>query len=240
MSPDIQTVVRLQNIDNRIGETRQEIAQLPKHIAEIETALHSHQRQLEADEAALAGNEKERRALEGKVQESEQKISRLKNQMLEAKTNEQYRAFQHEISFCEDEIRKSEDRILDLMSESEPLEENVQKAKDALAEEKKQVEAEKEEARKRTEADKAELEKLLAERKELAAKLNKRIYSTYERTRKRYHGYAIAEVVDGTCSACHIALRPQFFQDLRKGKDLMLCESCSRLLYYNAPIDVTE
>jgi len=46
----------------------------------------------------------------------EQKISKLKGQMVEAKTNEQYRAFQSEIDFCQAEIRKLEDRILDLMA----------------------------------------------------------------------------------------------------------------------------
>ena len=40
--------------------------------------------------------------------------------MLGAKTNEQYRAFQNEIGFCEQAIRKAEDRILDLMAEGEP------------------------------------------------------------------------------------------------------------------------
>ena len=45
--------------------------------------------------------------------------------MLQAKTNEQYRAFQNEIGYCETEIRKSEDRILDLMGEAEPLEKNA-------------------------------------------------------------------------------------------------------------------
>jgi predicted nucleic acid-binding Zn-ribbon protein len=63
--------------------------------------------------------------------------------MLGAKTNEQYRAFQHEITFCEAAIRKAEDRTLDLMSESEPLDANVKKAEAALKEEKQQVEAEK-------------------------------------------------------------------------------------------------
>ncbi len=58
----------------------------------------------------------------------EQKISKLKGQMMEAKNNEQYTAFQHEIEFCQSEIRRFEDRILKLMTESEPLEKNVKAA----------------------------------------------------------------------------------------------------------------
>ncbi len=73
--------------------------------------------------------------------------------MLQAKTNEQYRAFQNEIAYAEGEIRKSEDRILDLMSEAEALEANVKQAEAALAEEKKSVDAEKSRAKQRTETD---------------------------------------------------------------------------------------
>ena len=109
---------------------------LPKHIAEIEKKLGAHERKLDADRAALAANQKERKKCESDIPVQEQKISKLKDQMLSAKTNEQYRAFQHEIEFCQKEIRRLEDRILELMSESEPLEKNVKAAEAALKEEK--------------------------------------------------------------------------------------------------------
>ena len=88
--------------------------------------------------AALAANQRDRKKLEGDIQIHEQKISKLRDQMLQAKTNEQYRAFQSEIDWCGTEIRKSEDRILDFMEQSEPLE---KKPKAAEADLKQQVEA---------------------------------------------------------------------------------------------------
>ena len=128
MLSDLKLVIRLQEIDNRLADLAREIATLPKHIAEIEKRLTSHERKLEADRAALSANQKERKKCEGDIQVQEQKISKLKDQMLLAKTNEQYRAFQSEIDFCQKEIRKAEDRILELMSESEPLDKNVKAA----------------------------------------------------------------------------------------------------------------
>ena len=143
MHPDTRLVSQLQAIDLRMAELEKEVAALPKHIAVIEKTLESHQRRLEADRAALTANQKDRKKLEGDVQMNEQKISKLRDQMLGAKTNEQYRAFQHEIEYAQNEIRKSEDRILELMSESESLDVAVKKAEAALKEEKKLVEAEK-------------------------------------------------------------------------------------------------
>ena len=140
---DLKLVIRLQEIDNRLAELAREIASLPKHIAEIEKKLGAHERKLDADRAALAANQKERKKCESDIPVQDQKISKLKDQMLTAKTNEQYGAFQNEIEFCQKEIRKLEDRILELMAESEPLEKNVKAAEVALKEEKAQVEAEK-------------------------------------------------------------------------------------------------
>src|SRR6202163_2584361 len=139
MHPDVHLVIQLQSLDQKITTLEQEVAALPKHIAVIEKALESHIRKLEADKAALSANQKDRKKLEGDIQVHEQKVSKLRDQMLLAKTNEQYRAFQNEIDFVAKEIRKAEDRILELMAESEPLDQNVKKAEVALKEEKQVV-----------------------------------------------------------------------------------------------------
>jgi len=235
MVADVKFLIQIQDLDKRIGELRKEISTLPKHIAEIEKTLVSHVRKLEADRSALAANLKDRKKVEGEIPVHEQKISKLKTQMLEAKTNDQYRAFQHEIEYCEKEIRRAEDRILESMGQSEPLEQNVRIAEKALEQERKQVEAEKQQARERAAADQKLLAEFSAERQQVVAQVGKQSYSAYERICKKRRGIGVAEATDGLCSACHMSLRPQFFQDLRKGDEVMFCESCGRILYYDPP-----
>jgi predicted nucleic acid-binding Zn-ribbon protein len=240
MIPDLSIAIRLQSLDQRIGELEREISGLPKHIAEIERQLDQHLRRLEADRAALSGNQKERKKIEGDIQVQEQKASKLKDQMLLAKTNEVYRAFQHEIEYCETETRKFEDRILDLMAEAEALEKNVGAAEVSLKSEKGQVEREKQEVRRRTEADQKQLNECLAERQAAVAQMSPAVYSTYERIRKKRSGIAVAEVAEGLCLACYLSLRPQFLQDVRRNEQVLCCESCGRILYYNPPVVVEE
>ena len=240
MLPDLKLVIRLQEIDDRLTELAREIAALPKHIAEIEKRLVSHERKLEADRAALAANQKERKKCEADIQTQEQKISKLKDQMLQVKTNEQYRAFQTEIEFCQAEIRKSEDRILELMGESEPLDKNVKAAETALKGEKAEVESEKSVARERTAGDQAAAAELGAERAGIVAQVTPALYQRYQRTRKSRRGVGVAEAVDGRCTACNMAMRLQFYQDLRKGDQVLVCESCQRILYYNPPVAVED
>jgi uncharacterized protein len=236
MHPDTNLVIQIQSLDQKITGLEKEVAALPKHIAVIEKALDSHNRKLEADKAALSANQKERKAKEGEIQLHEQKISKFKDQMVGAKTNEQYRAFQNEIDFTAREIRKAEDRILELMTESEPLDLNVKKAEASLKEEKEQVEAEKSKARDRTAQDQTWLNQLREERKTALGKLAPTTVTAYTKIRKKWNGAVISEVVAGRCSACQINLRPQYFQELRRGDNLMFCENCGRFLFYNPPV----
>jgi predicted nucleic acid-binding Zn-ribbon protein len=240
MLPDISHAIRLQNLDDRAAELTKGISGLPKHIAEIEKKLDAHQRRLDQDRAALAFNQKDRKRLEGEIQTNEQKISKLKSQMMDAKTNDQYRAFQHEIDFCQQEIRRHEDRILELMTESEPLDKAVKTAEAAMATEKKHVEAEKAKARERTAQDQKEIDGLLAERRQILSKMTPKIASEYERIRKGRSGVAIAEVLQGRCSKCNMQLRPQFLQELKRQDSVMVCESCKRMLYWNPPQSVED
>lgn len=238
MTPDIKGVLRLQSLDIQAAELQKEVESLPRHIAEIEKALEAHNRRLEADRAAGVANQRERKSLEDDIKVQDQKISKLRDQMLLAKTNEQYRAFQNEITFCEQEIRKFEDRILELMGASEPLEVNVKAAEEALKKERQQVEQEKEEARRRTEIDRDQLKRVSEERQAAIASMDPQLYREYERIRKRYRGVVVADATDGRCTACQMSLRPQFYQELRTGAKLQLCESCGRILYYNPPVSL--
>jgi predicted nucleic acid-binding Zn-ribbon protein len=237
MTVDIEQITRLQSLDLKLGALEKEVAELPKHIAKIEKALDGHIRRLDADRAALAANGKDRKRLEDDIKVHELKIAKLRDQTQQAKTNEQFKAFQSEVEYAQKEIRKCEDRIVDLMAQSEPLDAAVKKAEAALKQEKIQVDAEKAQAIERTSADRIALEQIQAERAAIVAKVNPPVLKRYDYIRRRVkNGVAVAELANGRCSACMIALRPQFVQDLRKGGELMLCETCGRILTYNPPV----
>jgi predicted nucleic acid-binding Zn-ribbon protein len=239
MVQDLALALRLQALDRKIGALENEISTLPKHVLEIERKLDAHTRRLEADKAALIANQRDRKKLEGDIQVHEQKISKLRDQMLQSKTNEQYRAFQNEISYAEGEIRKAEDRILDFMEQSEPLEKNVKTAEVDLKAQKQHVDGEKKHAQEKTSVDQKALAEVRAERKSIVDQMDPKLNLEYERIRRKTKGTAIADASDGRCDACQISLRPQFFQDLRRGDKIMFCESCSRILTYNPVVDVS-
>ena len=238
MIPDISYAIRLHELDQEASRLNKEVAALPKHIAEIEKKLEAHTRRLEADRTALAANQRERKSREDDIKVQEQKISKLRDQTSAAKTNDQYKAFQHEVEFCQKEIRRFEDRILELMEESEQLDRNVKAADVALKAERAQVESEKKDAETCTAADRAELATIAKTRAEIAAEIAPAVLESYNRARKKTGGGGVAEMLDGRCGVCQIALRQEVLQNLRRGDSMLPCENCSRLLYYNPPRSV--
>ena len=231
MNPDLALVRELQLVDGRMRELTEEIARLPKYVAEIESKLESHKKALAEDQAALEENRKSRRLMEGEITTWQQKMSHLRVQMGEAKTNEQFRAFQKEIDFAENEIRKAEDRILDKMVEADTIEGNVGQAEKALETESAVVAKEVEQTKTRVAKDKDELVVERGKRSELASSVSGPVLSVYERVYKLRGGTAVAQASDERCLACNVMLRPHVAQKLRLGEEILKCESCGRILY---------
>jgi predicted nucleic acid-binding Zn-ribbon protein len=236
MHADLVIASRLQALDQRIAALEKEIALLPKDVAVIEKQLEGHIRRLETDKASLTANGRDRKKLEGDVELARQKVTKLRDQMMSAKTNDQYKAFQHEIDFLDKEMRSNDDRTLDLMSAAEPLEAAVKKAESALKIEKQHVDAEKKKAEARTAEDRKAVAEAKAERAAIVASAPPALIVTYENIRRRWGGTVVTEIEDNLCKGCKLSLRPQFLQDLRLGSKVMQCENCGRMILYNPPI----
>ena len=237
MPSEISVLLGIQELDHRIGELTREIDNLPKHVASIKARLAAHRQALERTQAILGENGKERRHLESQVGDHRQKIARLQDQMNGARTNEQFRAFQHEIQFCKDAIDQFEERILENMEQAETLESNVSQAAADLQVEEAKVANDVEVAAARIEADKHERARKELDRNSAVRQVSSSTMQTYERIRKA-RGTAVAPVINESCGACHVRVRPKFLQDLRHLTDgIFTCESCGLIVYLPDALD---
>lgn len=223
----------LQAVDREIARLTAEIAALPRHIAEIETRLKFHLEQLEHDRRTLALHHKERKDSEKEIVAIREKIAKYREQMLAVKTNDQYRALQHEIDFAESNIKGFEDKILEKMVLDEQLEGAVKKAQAALEAEKVEVEKEKAVINARTRKDEAELAEKNKHRQKVVAQISELSYSEYTRLSRKPP--AVAEIRNGACSGCRVRLRPQAMNEIRGNNTIRYCESCHRIQFYVAP-----
>src|SRR5216684_5964382 len=231
MLPDIENLLKLQDAHKEIRRLREEIAELPKRVEAIEQKLAGTKAQLEMAQASVKADEAARRKHETSIQDLRGRISKYRDQSLEVKTNDQYKALLHEIQFAETEIAANEDKILELMVNAEVREKEVKAAEAELKEETAEIEKEKKIAHDRTAQDEKELAEWTEKRDAARAAVDPDLLRHYDRVLK-FRGSGLAEVRDQKCMGCSVVLRPQTYNEVRSGK-LIFCDSCQRILYYD-------
>src|SRR6201997_2831541 len=167
MLPDIENLLKLQETDKEIRRLQDEVAEFPKRVAVIEQKLAGTKAQLEKAQAAAKTDEAARRKYDTNINDLRTKISKYRDQSLDVKTNEQYKALLHEIQFAEQEITAHEDKILELMVNADARDKEVKAAQAELKEETAEIEREKELARQRTAEDEKQLAEWTAKRNQL-------------------------------------------------------------------------
>jgi predicted nucleic acid-binding Zn-ribbon protein len=235
MNSDLQKLIDLQEVDARIGVLKAEIAALPKQVAEIEAKLANSRAKLDEAQAAMKADEAARRKHESDIKDQQEKISKYRDQSLKVKTNDEYRALNHEIQFAEAEIRKLEDKILEIMVATDARKEAMKRAEAALKADTAANEKEKDHARAQTGEDEKQLAELNATRKELRSGVAEETLTHYDRVLKLRGSVMGAVYEDESCSICRVRLRPQVFQEVMSSEQIVTCFYCNRILYYVAP-----
>lgn len=230
----VQDMLELQRLDGRLSEVRAKLAAIPKKIAEADARLSAARAEVEQTKAAQLANLKDRKKFELDVEQWKERVRKYKDQTAQIKTNEAYKALQHEVEMAEGEISKAEDRLLEQMVASEEYDRRIKAAEKSLKEVEEHVKA----ARAEIDGEKSRMEKdlaeLTAERSRVAAEVPENMLDHYERISKKHHGVVLAEIHNELCGACGMRIRPHVMQEIRRSAstELFHCETCTRILYY--------
>jgi len=238
MHSDLEKLMILQRLDLEAKRLRDEMVAVPKAVAQLQTRATATIGQRAVVIDLLSQEESLRRRQESDVQDHQAKIARVRKQLDLAANNVQVNAFEHEIQFAQAAIAKVEDAELESMERTEALE--AQKALADAAVEAAEVKLRQERVRAITllAADKIALAETDAARAAQRATAGETALSTYDRI-ARAKGTGIAEALNQKCMACQMMVRPQRWNDMRDrdNDEMMTCESCGRLLWYNPARD---
>src|SRR5713226_5325951 len=242
MHPAIPRLLELQTIDQHIAALRAELDAFPKRVREADLKLTGARNAVTAAREAHTHSLTERKKFELDVQQWKDRAKKYREQSGAVKTNEAYKALQHEITNAEAEVAKAEDRQLEIMMAAEEAERRVKIAESRLKEAEQAVAAERKEIQAQGAEKKKQLEAATVESEKIIAPVPEELRELYARIAKRHNGTAMAEARDGQCRGCGMRVLPHILQELRAetNEEVYRCESCGLILYALEPIPIAN
>lgn len=211
-------------IDRDINALTAQLAEVEEDIAQARGAIaEAEQRRADA--------EKHRKSEELEVESLKARLLEREGKLYAIKTNKEYQTSIKEIAEWKQDLRRRDEQILTWMEAAEAASGEITQLSTAHSDkeaahthmiaELQQAEAGLQTARAEEASERSKLEKEIATE----------VLRAYQRIQTRYDD-ALAVVVNGMCTGCHMRVPPQRFIELRRGDKMVPCEECRRLLYW--------
>lgn len=233
MTHPLEAIVALQKKDLRLIRLLREVQDIPKRKDDIEQQVNGFKRKLEETSEQRKKIEVKINELENETSLANDKITKYKQQQMDADTNEQYRAFVKEIGTVEEEIKEFEEQEINFLEKLEDLKKFENKYNNHLSEAQESISDELKELNERNNELNERLEQMKADRKLSAEKCDPLILKKYVRILQNKKDIAVVQVSDtnNCCGGCHMQLPPQIINDAKNINKIVNCNFCGRIVY---------
>ena len=238
MLETIEKLLILQDRDRKIRRVRGELAHIEPQRQGMRVKGAEAQKALEQAKERARQLESDRKNLELEVEAKKQLIGKYSLQQFQTRKNEEYRALANEIELCKEDIRKIEDRELELMEQAETAQKDILRKTQAGSEVRKLVEDQIAQLDAREQTLKKELSELETNREDLARAAGDIARGRYERLVRNKGENVVVGVQHGVCGGCHMRVPPQLLVTCQGQQEIVTCSNCGRILYYSPDMDL--
>ncbi len=228
----MDSLIKLQEYDNRLQELSLQKGDLPMIIESLDEELQKKTEKLAELEASIVKMQTDRRLFEKEVEASKVQLKKYEDQLYQVQNNKEYDAISSEIDTKKAEIESLENRIIQTLEDEEELKKEVEENKAGIKELESQLSEHRQELQEIDQQTNAEEKRLQVEREKVAKTIDDRHLRQYERIRKAKGGLAVVPIMRGSCGGCYSAIPPQRIVEIRKGDRLFACEYCGRILVW--------
>lgn len=148
-----------------------------------------------------------------------------------AATSKEASQYQNQALQFEGRIQELEEDTLPLMERMEKLEADVDACKEEISTAEPELADLQDKEKTRLEVIEAEINALQIQREGLIQGIDKPLLQQYEQIRRSKRGIGVVAVIGQQCGGCRVRLPIHILQKVSKGKGLIRCPSCGRILY---------
>lgn len=232
MKAELEKLIDLQRTDTNIRRLKKSIETAEARRASIEQEFEQHAFSIREIQGTRDRLHAERADLEKQIAENKTYLERANRNLKHAQNQKEYETAMRETDAIQKQIAAFETQTIEKMTGAEEVEKEIESRADEIS----SLDAKRDEALAAFDAqlatERGELDEELRRRNEVFVTLPTQLASVYNRLAQRSRdGIAVAEVVNGSCSACFMSLRPQMQVEVRRGDQIITCESCTRILF---------
>lgn len=231
MREDIELLIELQEVDNKLFEIKMSRGDLPEWVRRITEEKNEMEEDIKKKKTQVAENNKTKKKLDLDVGGFQVKLKKYQEQLYSVTTNREYDAMTHEIDLTEKTINDSESGFLELELENERLTEEMESDKERLKELKSELNRKEKELQRMIKETEDEELKLNHRRGKIIVRLHNSLLNKYSRIKNAMRdGIAVAKISRSACECCFNTIPPQTIVEIRKHEELIVCEGCGRIL----------
>ncbi|MBS0615011.1 MAG: hypothetical protein JSR58_00475 [Verrucomicrobia bacterium] len=231
-------ILDIQELDMKMLRLMRVKGDRQKEIEQIEALRKELHLQITDKENEVSDLSKQIQLLEQKIQEIVAKAKKLEAQQSSVKKVEEFNALTQEMTALEREKIATEQKVSDLVDKRVAGEELLSKIKESLSASEENSLALEKEIKDSIKLINEEGSHLKSEREALAKKADGELLHIYERLLRNKKDRVVVPIENRTCAGCHITLTAQHENIVRKGENLVFCEHCSRIHYWQEPAAV--
>ncbi len=227
----LKTLYQLQTTLSSIDEKRALRGELPLEVQDLEDEIEGLGTRIEKIENDIKEYEVAITQKKGEIETAKASVERYKTQLNDVKNNREYDTLTKEIEFQSLEIELCNKKIKEAQLRIEEKREELAKNHDIIQDRLQALEVKKGELDEIMEETRAEEDKLKTKVKDLEAKIEPRLLTSFKRIRKNArNGLGIVYVQRDACGGCFNKIPPQRQLDIKMHKKIIVCEYCGRIM----------
>lgn len=230
----VKDLWELQNLENSLEDLHKEIKTPPLY-----SQLKRLKTEIESAQGVLRKVMEEKEVLNKKTKSAELDCADIKEKMQpvseklysgEITNPKELDSINHNLEAFQEKLNEVEEKLINLLEQKEELEGSFGNDNQILADKKQNFRDLHVQFQNAQEQKKTEKTQLEAAFKKLSASIDKNSLEKYNKMKANIPN-PIAQVVNGMCSGCHMAVNFSVQKELKIPTAMVLCDNCGRLIW---------